>query len=354
MAEQPAGERTEEATPKRREEARKRGTVAKSTDLNGALVLFAVVLVLPSAASSFSSGILQAFRSVLGTGRTATGSSDFLRGAWTIAQPCLGALFTILMAAMVVGVLANVAQVGLVLSPQVMAPSLAKINPMEGFKRLFSIRVGMEGLKAFAKSFVFGFIAFQAVVSAWPQIIGIGWLQPASAAVSVGGLIHQILLRVAGAWLVVAVADYLFQRKQVDKQLKMTKDELKREMKENEASPELKSERYRRQRKLLKGRMMDQVKKADVVITNPTHYAVAIQYDRSKMHAPMVVAKGADYLALKIREVAAAEKVPIVPNPPLARRLYRKCDVGDFVPREMFQAVAEVLAYVYQTLRKVR
>jgi flagellar biosynthetic protein FlhB len=148
--------------------------------------------------------------------------------------------------------------------------------------------------------------------------------------------------------------DYYFQRKQVDKQLRMSKQEVKQEMKEMEQSAELRGAIARKRRALSRSRMMEAVKKADVIVTNPTHFSIAIKYESGKMYAPQVVAKGADLVALKIREIAKEHKVPIVPNPPLARQLYKKCEVGDFVPREMFQAVAEVLAYVYRTMNRRR
>jgi flagellar biosynthetic protein FlhB len=163
-------------------------------------------------------------------------------------------------------------------------------------------------------------------------------------------VIREIGLKVGFVWLGLAGLDYFLQRKQTDKQLRMTKEEVKQEMKEMEGSPELRAAIAQRRRKLSR-RMMQAVKTADAVITNPTHYAIAIKYETGKMHAPQVVAKGVDLIALRIREVAKESKVPIVPNPPLARQLYKKCELGDYVPRELFQAVAEVLAYVYKTLR---
>jgi flagellar biosynthetic protein FlhB len=158
-----------------------------------------------------------------------------------------------------------------------------------------------------------------------------------------------IALRIAATWLVVAGIDYFFQRKQVDRQLRMSKEEVRQEMKDAETSPELKMAQARR-RRMNRGRMMEAVKTADAIITNPTHYSVAVKYKPGKDHAPMVVAKGLDLLALKIREIAKEHHIPIVPNPPLARALYKECELGDYVPRELFQGVAEVLAYVYKTI----
>jgi flagellar biosynthetic protein FlhB len=192
------------------------------------------------------------------------------------------------------------------------------------------------------------------VQSRWNELLNLSALTPLGGVSVVGSILQAILLRVAVAWLALAAVDYWFQRKQTDKQLRMTKDEVRREFREMETSPELKAAMAQRRRKLSKNRVSQAIKEADVIITNPTHFAVALKYDREKMHAPQVVAKGVDYMALRIRQLAADERIPIVPNPPLARQLYKKCEIGDFVPRDMFQAVAEVLAYVYSTLKKVR
>lgn len=351
MSEQPAGEKTEEATPKRKQDARKKGTVAKSNDLVGALVLFALSLVLPGAASGIAQGFGSAFR---GAGVAAARSADPLAyGTFALNSmaPILGGSAMLIFSVMVIGLVANFGQVGFHLSTEALQPKFSKLNPMEGFKRIFSARATMEGFKATAKCVLFGLVAYSAISAHWGALIGLSWLHPTKATIQVAQLAHTILNRIAITWLMIAVADYFFQRKQVDKQLKMTKDELRREMKEMEGSPELKGERMKRARKLSRGRMMSQVKKADVIITNPTHYAVAVMYERSKMHAPMVVAKGADAIALKIREEAKKHRVPIIENPPLARALYKQCEIGDFVPRDLFTAVAEVLAYVYKTIK---
>ncbi|MDI9639343.1 EscU/YscU/HrcU family type III secretion system export apparatus switch protein [Geitlerinema splendidum] len=225
---------------------------------------------------------------------------------------------------------------------------------MNGFKRVFSRRGLVEGLKAMAKMAIFGWIAYSIIAKEWASLVGIAWLSPAGAAAVIGGLLHAIFVRIALVWLVIAALDYFFQRKEVDKQIKMTKDELKREMKEQEGSPEIKSAMYQKRRKLLKGGMATKVKEADVIITNPTHFAVAVKYHRNSMHAPQVIAKGQDYLALKIREIAEQVGTPIVENKPLARALYAQCEPGDPIPRDLFMPVAEVLAYVYKSTKRSR
>ncbi len=349
-----AQERTEDATPKRKQEARRKGTVTKSVDLTSAIVLFALALVLPSAASRFGTGLMDSVRLGLGTVPKELSTASCSRFALAVLQPALGGLVPVVATAFAVGLLANFAQVGFVFSLESLSPTLEKLNPLTGFKRLVSARAGVEGIKASVKAVLFGYIAFSAIAGNWERLIGLSWMTPLAAVAQVGMMIHGIFLRVAVAWLCIAALDYFFQRKQTDKQLRMTREELKREFKEQETAPEIKAVQSQRRKKLAKGRMMDRVKTADVVITNPTHFAVAVKYERNKTMAPVVVAKGQDYLALKIREVAIANRIPIVPNPPLARSLYKQCEIGDFIPRDMFQAVAEVLAYVYKTVRGLK
>lgn len=354
MAEDSGSEKTEEPTQRRKDEARKKGTVTKSTDLVGALVLFSLALVVPAAFSKMGNGFLSGFRMTGFAEPTQISTEVIFRLTMSVLQPVLGGLIMIVGTVMPVGILANVAQVGFHLSGEALTPSLKKLNPLEGFKRIFSKKAGFEGLKAFAKATLFGLIAYRAVSSHWNEIVGFGWVGAEASVGALGAILLTTLKQIAMVWLVMAIIDYGFQKKQTNQQLKMTKDELKREMKEQEGSPEVKQERYKRSRKLARGRMQQQVQQADVIITNPTHFAIAIKYDRSEMYAPMVVAKGQDLLAFRIREIAKEAKVAIVENPPLARALYKQCEVGDFVPRDLFLAVAEVLAYVYKTISKIR
>ncbi len=347
-------ERTEEATPRRRQQARRKGTVAKSNDLNGALVLLALILVLPSALSQMGTGFMTAMDTGFQNMPGEMSYDTLTRYGAAVLQPCLLGVAIMLATALGVGVASNLAQVGFVLSAEALTPSFSKINPANGLKRLFSMAATFEGLKAAAKTGLFIYVGWTALSAAWPELLRLGYLPPVMAMATVGGLLRTIAIRIAFVWLFLAAIDYFFQRKQVNKQLKMTKEEVKQEMKDAETSAELKMAQAARRRRLAKGRMMDAVKTADVIVTNPTHYAVAIKYDQEKSHAPIVVAKGVDFMAARIREMAGEHRVPIVPNPPLARALYKKCEIGDFVPRELFQAVAEVLAFVYRTLKDVR
>lgn len=346
--------RTEEATPRRRQQARRKGTVARSNDLNGALVLLALILVLPAAIARLGEGFMSGMATGLTNIPTDLSASTLQNRTLSVLQPALLGLGMIAGVAMAVGLAANFAQVGFVMSGETLAPSFNKLNPLNGLKRLFSAAATFDGIKASLKCGLFILIGWTAVSASWPEIVLMGSMTPAGALTAAGSIVRSIALRIGLLWLFLGAVDYFFQRRQVAKQLRMTKEELKQEMKEAETSPELKAAQAARRRRLSKGRMMDAVKTADVVVTNPTHYAVAIKYEREKAHAPIVVAKGADFLAAKIREVAGESRVPIIPNPPLARALYKKCEIGDFVPRELFQAVAEVLAFVYRTIKGVR
>lgn len=354
MAEQPAGERTEEATPRKRQEARKKGTVAKSADLAGAVSLFVAAFMLPGILSALGSGVFTTLNSSIIEAPREISASSVMGYFSALLYPALLALAPLVLVLMAVGLVTNFAQVGFVLSGEAMKPSFEKINPLAGFKRLFSARTSFEGIKAVFKMLLFSWIAYAAVSSEWTQLIGLVYLPPAQATLIIGRVMHTILLRIATVWLALAVADYIFQRKQLDKQLRMTKDELKREMKEQEGSPEIKAALFHKRRKLLKGGLATRLREADLIVTNPTHFAVALKYKRNEMHAPMVIAKGQDYLALKIRELGRDLDVPIVEDPPLARALYKQCEVGDFIPRDLFGAVAEVLAYVYKSVKSAK
>lgn len=349
-----AGERTEDATPKRKLEARKKGTVAKSTDLTGAITLLAAAMAMPMFARLVGEGALTSFSRTVSEAPQGLAPNQILGFTGSIASPWIGAMLGVFAVLVVAGLAANFGQVGFFLSAEPMSPKLEKINPAAGFKRIFSRRGLMEGVKALAKLAIFSMIAYGAVSNDWPRLVGLAWLHPTQAVQSIAAILHSIMLRIALVWLIIAAVDYFFQRKEVEKQLKMTKTELKQEMKEQEGSPEVKSAQSQKRRQLLKGGLAKKLKEADVLITNPTHFAVAVKYQRNSMHAPMVLAKGQDFLALKMREIAGQLDVPIVENKPLARALYKQCEPGDFIPRDLFGPVAEVLAYVYKTVEARR
>ena len=348
-----ASERTEEATDKRKREARLKGTVARSADLTNASVMIAMLMVMPVALSKLGEGSIQVIKESLGTLRTDGSLLAISNAFYKAASPMIAGLVLLVGSVLAVSLIANIAQVGLVFSPEAMVPNFNKLNPAEGFKRLVSGRAVFEVSKATIKLVLFAFLAWGVVAASWPAFGNLAFLSTYGALQYAGGALHTAATRIIIVWTVLAATDYFYQRQQISKGLKMTKDEIKREFKEADGNPETKAARASRRNKMRKGRIADAVKNASVVITNPTHYAIALEYSDASP-APIVVAKGKDFIAAKIREFASENGVPIVPNPPLARALYRECEVGDYVPGEMFQAVAEVLAYVYRTIGDTR
>jgi flagellar biosynthetic protein FlhB len=346
-------EKTETATAKHKLEARKQGTVAKSTDLTHACGILMLLLVLPIAISSLSVGLVDGFRGWLGNLPTQISVGQAMNFSSDVFHPILPGLALIVLSGMGVGLVMNFAQVGFVLNGSALLPNFTKLNPMSGLQRLVSRNSGFDAAKGLGKTALFSLIAYGCIRSSWSQLNSLNQLPIVDAASLIGSILRSLGMRVGFAWAALAALDYYFQRSQINRQLRMTKYEVKREMREMEMAPEIRMARNIRARRLMRKRLRDAVKSADVVVTNPTHFAVALKYEMGKSHAPIVVAKGVDYLAAKIREEALLAEIPLVPNPPLARALYKQCEIGDYVPRELFQAVAEVLAYVYRTLKRM-
>lgn len=350
-----SGERTEKATPKRRTEARNQGTVVKSQDLIGALGTVVLLITVPLAGAKIGQGAISAVKGAIGSVPVDPSTGDLPGLAFRSATPMVGGLVMLLAVSMLVGIVANVGQVGFKITPEAVMPKFDKLNPFTGFTRMISKQGLVETAKGTVKTFLFGYLAYGVLRNAWPELMQLGRLPIGESFGVVTGVLKDVATRLIPTWMVIAAIDYGVQWKRVDDQLKMTKEEVKREAKDQQMSPEVMRERAKRQRQMAKGGgMMKAVKTADVIITNPTHYAIAIKYEHGKHAAPVVIAKGVDFLAAKIREEAKAHHVPLVPNPPLARALYKQCEIGDPVPHELFRAVAEVLAYVYRTLRKVQ
>lgn len=347
-------ERTEQATPRRRQEARKKGTVARSMDLNGSLTILAAIMVLPSVFHMFAEGFLHSLHQGLGHMPSTLDPSELGPHVANLLGANLPGLTLLLGTIMLVGVAANLGQVGFVLSGEALKPNFGRLNPANGLKRLFGLSSVVETGKASLKFFLFFLVVYQVFRARQQDILTISYLPPLAALALLGEILRTVATRIAMIWLVLAAMDYGYQRFRTNKDLKMTKDEVKREMKEQETSMETKMAQAKFRRRLRSGSLKQAVQKADVIVTNPTHFSVAIKYDLGKDHAPQVVAKGQDLLAFRIREFAKELDIPIVPNPPLARALYRQCEIGDFIPREYFQTVAEVLAYVYRTIKQIR
>jgi len=251
------------------------------------------------------------------------------------------------------GLAASYAQVGFLFTTESMAFKFDRINPVAGLKRLFSLRGFVEALKSIVKILIIGYAAYsvyQTEISKFPYLID---MDIRSSLVYLGQLILRLAFKVALYLVILAIIDYLYQRWQHEKSLKMEKQEIKDEFKQQEGDPQIRGRIKQKQREVSMRRMMQELPRADVVITNPTHYAVALQYDAKTMSAPMVIAKGQDRLALKIKEVATEHNISIVENKPLAQSLYKTTEIGDIIPGDLFQAVAEVLAFVYKLRGKI-
>ncbi len=349
------GDRTEKATPKKKEEARKKGQVARSVDLNGAGVLMAGVLAL----SAFAPGMVERMAQAMRTALTLTSQPSLVdqEGLATVlgslAQDTVLAALPIMVVCCVAGVVVNVAQVGFKPSPGALKPQFAKLNPISGAKNLFGKNAIVETIKGVLKVGIVGAVA---VITLWPQLQDLAALvgsPPAVLMPLIGETVIHVVQRIAGAYVVIAIADFFYQRWKYEKDLRMEKKEVKDEHKQQELPAEVKGAQRRRAMQMANARMMDDVPTADVIVTNPTHYSVALRYSADSP-APVVVAKGVDHLAFKIREVAKAADVPVVPDPPLARSLYGAVDVGRAIPEELYQGVAQLLAYVYRVnARKV-
>ncbi len=349
----PAEERTEQATPRRRQEARRRGQVARSVELSSVAVFLAIVLTLKAVSEGALQGAMESIRFALSNlHRTEFSPALALSFSWDCLAHAGKAFLPIIGVAIVVGVTVNLLQVGVMFTAEPLAPNWARINPLSGFVRLLSRRTFVEGAKMLMKVFLVGWLTFSAVRADAAMLLRTSEIDPLIVLMLVGQLLYKVAWRVGLAMLVLAILDYGFQRWEHEKSLRMTKEELKQEMKQTEGDPQIRARIRARQQAMARRRMMQAVPKADVVVTNPTHYAVALQYDSSKMAAPTVVAKGMNLLALRIREIAQQHHVPIVENPPLAQSLYRNVEIGQQIPPELYQAVAELLAYVYRLRRR--
>jgi flagellar biosynthesis protein FlhB len=354
MAEQDNEDRTERASPKRLEDARKKGQVPRSRELNAAAVTLAGGTALYMMGGALASRMHTLMGATLAISRDEAMDESVmvpaLEGAFMDAllasAPILGVI-------VLAAILAPLAMGSMTFSTSALMPDFSRLNPLTGIGRMFSVNSVMELTKALAK---FGVVGLVAVLVLWNDtsvLIGLG-REPIPLAISHAiTLSGKALLMMSASLILIAGVDVPFQLWSHAKQLRMSKQELRDEHKEQEGSPELKGRIRAMQQEIARGRMMHEVPKASVVITNPTHFAVALRYDEDRMRAPVVVAKGADNVAAKIREVAAEHGVPLFEAPPLARTLFRHVDIGGEIPAKLYSAVAQVLTYVYQ-LRDAR
>jgi flagellar biosynthesis protein FlhB len=350
--EQSGEERTETATSYRREEFRKQGSVAMSRELLSVVMMIAVGLSMYAFVSTFYKQFsLMSQHFFKFEHGTELGRDEVLEMRTDIAKYWGWMSVPVMLVTFVTGLLASVAQVGMYVTFDPLTPNWERINPIKGFGRLFSAQGLVEAVKAFLKIGVVVLVVYYFIKSQAPMAGNYLSLSlPESTSLTLTSL-GRLFLTLAFSLLVLSILDYAFQKYQLEKQMKMTKREAKDEFKLREGDPLIKSRIRSVQRRLASRRMMDAVPKADVVVTNPTHLAVALKYDPAEMHAPKVVAKGAGVIAQKIKEIARFHRIPCVENKPLARALFKELDINDYIPRDLYKAVAQVLAYVYRLRR---
>jgi flagellar biosynthetic protein FlhB len=342
---------TEKATPKRRREARERGQVARSQDIGGAAIFLALIVALHVGFLAAIDAAAKAF--VVSLSHAGSREELNVHSVWGLfAQamvPYAAILGIAFAAAIGIAILANALQFGFLFAPGLLAPNLGKLNPLAGLKRLFLSTQTLVNLgKQLLKLVIVVLICWVAVKDQLTMFYALGHSSPREIVVSVEGLVFGIALRVGILLLVVRIADYIWERRRLETSLKMTKTEVKDEARQSEGNPEARQALRQRQRAAARKRMMAAVPKATVVVTNPTHYAVALEWDERTMEAPILIAKGADLIAKRIRELAAEHDVPIMENAPLARTLYAKVELDSPVPPDLYAAVAQVIAFVYK------
>ncbi|MGG3913126.1 flagellar biosynthesis protein FlhB [Bacillus sp. es.034] len=344
-----SGEKTEKATPKKRDDARKKGQTAKSQDVNTAIILLAVFLFLTFSASYIGDIVFDLFHQTfqeymlmdLTENTVQVITMDLMKEIALLLGP-------IMLVALVAGLISNYIQVGVMFTTEPLQPKLEKIDPIKGFKRIFSMRAIVELLKSILKISFVGAITFVVLWMNIDRVLSLSFKSVGDSLTTMASLTIQMGIAASLALLFLSLFDFLYQKYDFEKNIRMSKQDLKDEHKNVEGDPLIKSKIKQRQREMAMRRMMQEVPEADVVITNPTHFAIALKYDEDKMDAPYVVAKGVDYLAQKIKYIAGENDVVMVENRPLARSLYDSAEIGDAVPEEFFKAIAEILAYVYR------
>ena len=348
-----AGDKTEEPTSKKRADAKKKGQVGRSTELSTAFVLlsgfFLIKVLWEHIYSSIANYTTYVFSHPNQTVDTENIVRIFIGIIELLAQTALPIMFSI----MLVGLAVNVFQVGMNFNTEAVGFKPDKLNPINGFGRIFSKRSLVELVKSLLKIAIIGYFLYDFLsreLIAMPQFI---YFDLGTSLTQIAQIVFDMAFEVIGVIIIMGILDYGYQKWQTTQDLKMTKQEVKDEMKQTEGDPQIKGKIKQKQRQMAMSRMMQEVPKADVIVTNPTHFAVALQYHKG-MTAPVIVAKGQDLVARRIKEIARDANVPIVENRPLARALYASTEVGDMVPAELYQAVAEVLAYVYRLKHRRR
>jgi flagellar biosynthesis protein FlhB len=345
--------KTEQATPKRTQDARKKGQVAKSREVPSALIMVACLTYFYFGAGGIVARMMAMMKDAFHDLHRVELTVDAIQLlVMTLLVKTLTIVLPLLLTLMATGVAANLMQVGFIFSGEPIQPKLSKISPLNGLKNLFSLKTIAELLKSLFKISVVGIIAYLAIRNEVVDVLPLMEQSAGQIMTYIGDVSFKILFATCWVLIVLALLDYLYQHWEHGRSLKMSKQDLRDEYKNTEGDPLIKSRIRRLQREMAMRRMMTKVPTADVVITNPTHLAVALKYDQARMAAPVVVAKGANLIAQRIKEIAKENGVAVVENKPLAQVLYRMVDITEAIPDNLYQAVAEVLAYVYRLKSK--
>lgn len=343
-------EKTEQPTYKKIKDARDKGQIAQSKDLNGAVTLLAVFMAFSFLSDFYVENLISYYHYAMNmTEDTAVlfGSNGIRLFFSETVLFILRMSLPLLLVALVLGVFVSYVQVGFLFTTETLKPKFDKINPIKGFKNMFSSRALVEMVKSIAKAVLLLLIPLSYIMDNLRRLLITLELELGPIVVIMWELIFGVVIRCSILLFVIALFDFAFKKWKNKKDLMMTKQEVKEEYKQSEGDPQLKAKIKEKQRALAMSRMMQEVPKADVIITNPTHFAVALRYDTKMGDAPIVTAKGQDLIAQNIKRIAGENNVPIVENKPLAQTIYNNVDIGSFIPADLYEAVAEVLAYVF-------
>lgn len=350
-----AGEKTEKATPKKRQDTRKKGQVAKSMEVSGASVLLSAFLCMLMFGGYMRDHTVRLFTDVYINRLSMDVTKDNVMQLLSeYAIQILLLLAPLFVAVFVVSLVVNYIQVGFLLTGEPLKMKLSKIDPIKGFKNIFSMRSLIEFFKSIFKLTIIGYLVYTTLWGARAEFSSLSTKNPDSIFHFVTNVTMSLGFKIGAGLLILSVLDYLYQKYEYEKNIRMSKQDIKDEFKKMEGDPLIKGKIRERQRRMALQRMMQEVPNADVIITNPTHFAVALKYDGSTMEAPQIIAKGQDYMALRIKEIAKEHGIITMENKPLARALYQRSEIGDSIPGDLFQAVAEVLAYVYKLKGKAK
>ena len=344
-----AGEKTEEATDKRKEEATREGNVAKSQDLGSVIILLAGFMMLNSYGENMFNNCASFMRFTVTqtlTSNIAYDEAIIIFNQFIIVV--LSIILPFMIAIVLAGVLANVVQVGFLFRFDPMTPNFDRMNPVSNIQNMFSWKMVAELVKSILKILIVAYVPYSTIKERLTEFVGFVKANPMPSFGTMLEVCYSMAIKIIIIFLILAIADYFFQKWRHEEGLKMSKEDIKEEHKQSEGDPHVKQKIRERQRQASQRRQMDEVPKATVVVTNPTHIAVAIKYIPNETPAPLIVAMGADLLAKKIKDIARENNVPIVENKPLARELYKKATVGDEIPQELWTAVAEILAQIFR------